>query len=187
MNHADHVRLIAGGIDTQGGVWADMGSGDGAFTLALRDIAGPAVRIYAIDVNQGVLRGLIDQVDRIFPDTSLIVQAGDMTGSLDLPPLDGIIAANSLHFVESRKQTGVLREWRSLLKPDGRVILVEYDAEKGNRWVPHPFTFRTLQRMAANAGYEPPKQIGFRDSGFLGGIYAALLRPVQRPLEPRPR
>lgn len=184
MNHADHVRLIAGGIAAPGGVWADMGSGDGAFTLALRDIAGPDVRIYAVDSNQGVLRQLIDQVSRIFPDTNLIVQVNDMTGELDLPPLDGIIAANSLHFVEPRKQTSVLREWRSLLKPEGRVVIVEYDAEQGNRWVPHPFTFRALQRMAANAGYQPPKLISTRDSHFLGGIYAAFLTPVQRIIDP---
>jgi len=183
MNHADHVRLIAAGVTAPGGVWADLGSGDGAFTLALRDIAGPDVRIYAVDANQGVLRVLIDQVERIFPDTNLIVQATDMTGPLDLPPLDGIIAANSLHFVESRRQTSVLREWRSLLKPEGKVIVVEYDADQGNRWVPHPFTFRSLQRMASNAGYFPPRLIGSRDSQFLKGMYAALLEPVQRSLE----
>lgn len=183
MNHADHVRLIAGGIPVQGGVWADMGSGNGAFTLALRDIAGPDVRIYAIDSNQGVLRGLIDQIGRIFPDTNLIVQVADMTGPVDLPPLDGIIAANALHFVEQRKQTAVLREWRSLLKPEGCLIIVEYDAEEGNRWVPHPISFRALQRMAANAGYQPPKQIGSRESQFLDSIYAARLLPVQRSLD----
>jgi ubiquinone/menaquinone biosynthesis C-methylase UbiE len=182
MNHADHVRLIAGGIPNPGGVWADMGSGSGAFTLALRDIVGPGSRIYAVDSNQGVLRGLIDQVERIFPDTNLIVQAADMTGALDLPPLDGIIAANSLHFVEPRKQTSVLREWRSLLKPEGRVIIVEYDAEEGNRWVPHPISARALKRMASNAGYEPPKQIGSRSSQVMNSIYAALLLPVQRSL-----
>lgn len=183
MNHADHVRLIAEGITEPGGVWADMGSGNGAFTLALRDIAGPDVRIYAIDSNPGVLRGLIDQIDRIFPDTNLIVQVADMSGQLDLPPLDGIIAANSLHFVEQRKQTGLLREWRSLLKPDGRVIVVEYDAEQGNRWVPHPVSSRALQRIAANAGYQPPRQIGTRESHFLDSIYAALLQPVQRTID----
>lgn len=155
--------------------------------MALRDIAGPLARIYAIDSNPGVLRGLIDQVELIFPDTNLIVQVADMTGPLDLPPLDGIIAANSLHFVEQRKQTGVLREWRSLLKPEGRVIVVEYDADEGNRWVPYPVSFRSLQRMASNAGYQPPKQIGSRGSHFLNSIYAALLLPVQRTLEPQVR
>lgn len=157
-----------------------MGSGNGAFTLALRDIAGPDVRIYAIDSNPGVLRGLIDQVDRIFPDTNLIVQVADMTGKLDLPLLDGLIAANSLHFIEQRKQTSILREWRSILKPTGRVIVVEYDADQGNRWVPHPVSLKSLQRMAANAGYQPPRQIGIRESHFLNSIYAALLQPVQR-------
>ena len=38
MDHNDHVLLLAKGIPTQGGVWADLGSGAGAFTLALADV-----------------------------------------------------------------------------------------------------------------------------------------------------
>ena len=40
MNHDDHVALLRGGIDQPGGVWADVGSGTGAFTLALADLIG---------------------------------------------------------------------------------------------------------------------------------------------------
>ena len=48
MDHRDHVRLIARGVPP-GGAWADLGAGEGAFTLALRDVAGPDVVIYAVD------------------------------------------------------------------------------------------------------------------------------------------
>ena len=37
MDHTDHVNLIRAGVST-GGVWADFGSGGGAFTLALADV-----------------------------------------------------------------------------------------------------------------------------------------------------
>ena len=35
MNHRDHVNLLRRGVPEPGGVWADLGSGAGAFTLAL--------------------------------------------------------------------------------------------------------------------------------------------------------
>jgi len=41
MQHQDHVQLIHAGIPAQGGVRADLGSGSGAFTLALADQPGP--------------------------------------------------------------------------------------------------------------------------------------------------
>jgi SAM-dependent methyltransferase len=176
MNHADHVRLLAGGVPGPGGVWADMGAGDGAFTLALRDLAGP-------EVNQGALRQLADRVRGIFPGTRLEAIAADMTGPLTLERLDGIIAANSLHFVDRRKQAGVLREWRDLLRPGGRLIVVEYDADEGNRWVPFPVSFRALQRLAVHAGYEAPGLLASRPSHFLHSIYSAMLQPAQRPFD----
>ena len=43
MNHEDHVRLLRKGIVEPGGVWADFGSGAGAFTLALADLLGTEV------------------------------------------------------------------------------------------------------------------------------------------------
>lgn len=177
MNHADHVRLIAKGIPEPGGLWADMGSGDGAFTMALRDIAGPDVEIIAVDTNQGVLRQLMSKMDSIFPGANLQVLSEDMTGQLALRDLDGIVAANSLHYVERRRQSSVLRSWRRMLRRDGRLIIVEYDADEGNRWVPFPFSQRALEHLAAVAGFKPPVLLGKHPSHFLNGIYAALLVP----------
>jgi ubiquinone/menaquinone biosynthesis C-methylase UbiE len=49
MNHADHVALLRAGVPGPGGVWADLGSGAGAFTLALADLIGPTGQIYSVD------------------------------------------------------------------------------------------------------------------------------------------
>jgi ubiquinone/menaquinone biosynthesis C-methylase UbiE len=173
MNHDDHVRLIAPGIVTQGGVWADFGAGTGAFTLALRDVAGPDVEIYAIDRDRYALQSLRTAFARHFPDTRLHICHADFTGSLDLPPLDGIIAANAIHFV--RDHVSLLRRWRGYLKPAGRLIVVEYDTDEGNRWVPYPLSFAALPAIARSAGFGTPSLLGTVPSRFLGRIYAAAL------------
>ena len=52
MNHNDHVNLLRKGIPEKGGLWADLGSGTGAFTLALADLIGSTGHIYSIDKDQ---------------------------------------------------------------------------------------------------------------------------------------
>jgi ubiquinone/menaquinone biosynthesis C-methylase UbiE len=172
MNHADHVRLIAPGVETgSGGVWADLGAGTGAFTLALRDVAGPDVEIVAIDRDRHALQSLRAAVDRHFPGTHLETRTADFTEPLDLPPLDGILAANAIHYV--RDQAALLRRWRAYLKPGGRLIVVEYDTDAGNRWVPYALSFRTFAAVAKNAGFDEPVLLGTVPSRFLGRMFAA--------------
>ena len=176
MNHADHVRLIAGGIArNSGGRWADFGAGSGAFTLALRDLAGPDVEIVAVDRDQGSLRALRAAMDRRFPGTGLRLLVADIAGELALPPLDGIIAANAIHY--ARDQERLLRRWRDYLKPDGRLILVEYDTEVGNHWVPYPVSCAAFGNLARAAGFAAPVLLGTVPSRFLGRMYAALAAP----------
>ncbi|MDQ2653445.1 MAG: class I SAM-dependent methyltransferase [Chloroflexota bacterium] len=173
MNHADHVRLIAPGIPAQaGGRWADFGAGTGAFTLALRDVAGPDVEITAVDRDPDDLRELRRAMERAFPGTLLRTHAADFTRPLELPPLAGILAANSLHYV--RDQAALLRLWHRYLVPGGRLIVVEYDTDRGNHWVPYALSFETFAAIAQDAGFTTPERIGTQPSRFLGQFFAGL-------------
>ena len=175
MIHEDHVRLIENGIEREGGgVWADFGAGSGAFTLALRDIAGPEVQIIAVDQDRGSLRALREAMERRFPGTHLRLMATDFTDDLALPPLDGIVAANALHYVPAQEHVALLRRWRDYLAPGGRLVIVEYDTDLGNRWVPYPVSFVALGPVVRTAGFSPPMLLGSRPSRFLGRIYAAV-------------
>jgi tRNA A58 N-methylase Trm61 len=97
MDHADHVSLLRGGVVP--GEWADLGSGRGAFTLALADLLGPGARIHSIDRDAEALKGQREAMARRFADAHVDYRRLDFTGSLDLPPLDGVVMANSLHYV----------------------------------------------------------------------------------------
>ena len=82
--------------------------------------------------------------------------------AVDLPPLDGIIAANLLHFV--RDQAGLIGRLRAALRADGRLLVVEYEQALPIPWVPHPLPFARLQSLARDAGFQPATQIGARRS-----------------------
>jgi ubiquinone/menaquinone biosynthesis C-methylase UbiE len=172
MNHSDHVRLLRDGIPGPGGQWADLGSGTGAFTLALADLIQPGGEITSIDQDRGALRQQEQAMRAQFPALAVHYRAADFTQPLDLPPLDGIVMANALHFV--RDKLPVLRLIKGYLAPGGRLILVEYDTDRGNRWVPFPLSYPTWEALAAQAGFLRTTQIATRASSFLGRFYAAL-------------
>lgn len=179
MNHNDHVNLLHGGIPAAGGLWADLGSGAGAFTLALADLIGSSGQIISIDQDGSALRQQECEMQAHFPAVQVRYQQADFTRQLDLPPLDGIVMANSLHF--HRNKAPILRQIRETLKPGGRFILVEYNVDRGNTWVPYPFSYPTWEQLAREAGFSETRMLGCRPSRFLHEIYSAIsLRPAAK-------
>ena len=171
MRHGDHVALLNDGVPP-GGVWADLGSGEGAFTLALADLIGPTGRIYSIDRDASSLDVQREAMARRFPQVATEFVRADFTKPLDLPPLDGIVMANSLHF--HRQKEPLIAQLVTHLKDGGRFVLVEYDADRGNPWVPHPLSYATWEALSACCGLSGTREIGRVPSRFLGAIYSAL-------------
>src|SRR6478736_5674776 len=99
MNHDDHVRLIRPGVEGAGPRWLELGAGEGAFTLALADVLGPGGEIGALDRDGGALRRLADELPRRPPVVRRHTRFGDFRDELSEGPFDGLLAANSLHFV----------------------------------------------------------------------------------------
>src|SRR5262249_10576104 len=139
VNAADAVTLLAGAIAERGGTWAELGAGEGTFTRALAELLGPESRIYAVDRDARAIAALRRWAERDAPH--VIPVQGDFTRSLELPglgerALDGLLLANSLHYV--REPDRLLARLASRLRPGGRVVLVEYDRRGANPWVPYP-------------------------------------------------
>jgi SAM-dependent methyltransferase len=173
VDHADHVALLRSGIPAPGGTWADVGSGTGAFTLALADLLGPGAVIVSVDRDAGALRVQRAAMAERFPGVELRQRVGDLRRPLDLPTLDGLVMANALHFVPREEQVAVVRSLAGHLRTGGRFLVVEYDADRGNPWVPHPFSWSTWREMACEAGLAEVRRLGRVPSRFLGAIYSA--------------
>ena len=176
MQHADHVALLRDGVPRAGGVWADIGSGGGAFTLALAELLGPGGVIYSIDRDGGALRQQAQALGASFPAVSLHTLKADFTKLIDppLPPLDGLVMANALHFVPDSRKAEVVGRLKRLLKPGGRWLLVEYNVDRGgNPWVPHPLAYPTWEALARRCGFEQVRRLALRPSSFLKEFYSA--------------
>jgi ubiquinone/menaquinone biosynthesis C-methylase UbiE len=172
VNHTELVGLLRDGVDAKGGRWADLGAGGGAFTLALADLLGPGAHITAVDRDAGSISGLAAEMGKRFPASQLNILVADFTRPMSLTALDGIVMANSLHFARDKRP--VLARVREMLRPGGSLIVVEYGSDRGNPWVPHPFSYQTWERMAADAGFERTRLLGTVPSRYLGSMYSAV-------------
>ena len=172
MDHTDHVNLLRPARLEPGGRWADLGAGSGAFTLALRELVGAQAGICAVDRDKARL-GELERAWRMrFGETAgLQLLAADFTRPLDLHPLDGVLMANSLHFQKDKVR--VLRQVATLLKAGGRLLLVEYNVDAGNMWVPYPCSFGKFQALAMEAGFSAPRRLATHPSSFLREFYSA--------------
>jgi SAM-dependent methyltransferase len=175
MNHQDHISLLKDGLGARAGVWADFGSGTGAFTLALAELLGPSGQIYSIDKDRRALDTQARTFNKLFanrPRPSIQFINQDYTQKLDLPLLDGALMANSLHF--HRHKATVIQRLQGYLRPEGVCILVEYNVDCGNHWVPYHLSFPTWERLSQRLGFRSTKLLAKHPSSFLHEFYSAL-------------
>jgi trans-aconitate methyltransferase len=124
--------------------WCDLGCGSGTFTMALAHLLSPGSTIHAVDWDQRALENLPDHYDEV----EIRKTAGDIGNrSLQLPSLDGILIANTLHFIQ--EQQALLRR---LLPVADCFLIVEYEQSKPNRWGPYPVGFDRLCQLFTEAG-----------------------------------
>ena len=174
--------LILPAIPAPGGVWAELGSGSGIFTLTLLEVAGPQITLYSVDRDAKALEKQRRAVEQRYSGANVTYLHADFTKRLPLPPLDGLLAANALHFVKFDDQPDVIKQLAMYLKPGGRLILVEYESQRGNPWVPYPIDFDSFQYLAGEAGLRDIRRLALIPSSFMHAMYSAVaFRPVESP------
>lgn len=179
MDHSDHVNLLRPANLPQGGTYADFGAGGGAFTLALCEMIGMDATIYAVDKDRASLRDLESNFRARFNTTrNLILLKDDFSLPLTLPSLDGIVMANSLHFFKDKEK--ILRHVREYLKLNGALIIVEYNVDMGNMWVPYPVSFNVCRVLLKRSGFTEPKLLAKTPSSFLREFYSVIAYQDQK-------
>ena len=173
MELKNAIQLITKGIapNSQSQTWADLGAGSGLFSQALSALLPGKSIIHAIDKSYKTVQQIQSQNE----STTIILSKKDFTAHpLDIPPCDGLLMANSLHFVENK--IAFLQHMKSLLHPGGRIIIVEYDTDTPNQWVPYPISCKNLQPLIASAGLGGLQKLAEEKSRYQsGGIYSALI------------
>jgi ubiquinone/menaquinone biosynthesis C-methylase UbiE len=145
----------------EGQVVADIGAGSGYFTLRLARAVGEKGRVFAVDVEEGMVEYLRQRLNKeqIKNVTAMKVPPHDpllIDGSLDLA-----FVCDVYHHIEERD--GYLRKLRKAIKADGRVVIVDFYRKETP--VGPPMSMRlseeTVQKELQEAGLTVTEKLAF--------------------------
>ena len=170
MELATAIKLLEKGVVSNSAhVWGDLGAGAGLFTQALSTLLGSGSLIYAMD------RKISSRIESVNSTVRILeVESDFVKDDFEGGPFDGLLMANSLHFVADKKS--FLKKLRRNLKPDGVLLLVEYDMDVANNWVPYPVSFESLKRMVTEEFTMPERLASVPSVYNRAAIYSSLMR-----------
>jgi trans-aconitate methyltransferase len=150
--------------------WADLGCGSGTFTSALASLLIPKSKIYAVDKSKSSL-------EKISGYKNIIIEKLHADFIEDKLPLDldGILMANSLHYVNNKN--ALIKKLEQNFKSDIAFLIVEYDSDISNHWVPFPISFSSLKHFFEVLGYDSIQKMNEHPSIYgRAPMYSALIR-----------
>jgi ubiquinone/menaquinone biosynthesis C-methylase UbiE len=176
MTNQEAIELIDGGANGEHAqYWLDLGCGTGTFTEALATILPAHSKIIGVDKNNQQLPPQMgNQVSIKF------IEADFETKALEVAGLDGILMANSLHFI--RDKESLIRRLEKHFSTSRRFLIVEYDTIASNPWVPYPIDLHGLKSLFDRVGTYSISKLGVRRSLYGSAmLYGAL---ITSPVEP---
>ncbi|HEY0608293.1 MAG TPA: class I SAM-dependent methyltransferase [Chitinophaga sp.] len=169
LNEAIELIRYEGIAGPGASAWADLGCGSGLFSRALAGLLQAGSTVYAVDKEPVRLESKNGV-------TIKPLQLDFVASELPLQNLDGILMANSLHYVKD--QHAFIKKAGSYLKAGGSFLIIEYDTDKANPWVPYPLSYHSLLKLFHRAGY--PNITRLHEHASIYGranIYSVLISP----------
>jgi SAM-dependent methyltransferase len=159
MQLNDAIDLIRDGVESgRPQRWADLGCGNGLFTIALAELLPPGSEIFAFDLKPQRLVPAHNDVSIYFQQLDFVKEP------LPNGQLDGVLMANSLHYIND--QASLIQR---LLVP--QFIFVEYEHRSPNPWVPFPVPSARLTQLLLSLGYSS-ERLSEKPSQFGGQMYS---------------
>jgi ubiquinone/menaquinone biosynthesis C-methylase UbiE len=161
MDQNKAISLIQNAItDDQPQRWADLGCGAGTFTMALNNTLPAGSHLTPIDKQTQNLPNFL--------------KANFEKDDLPLSNLDGILMANSIHYIRDKQK--LIKKLETYFSTSPTFLIVEYDATHYSPWVPYPINYQKLETLFTELGYSSITKLAEVPSRFSGRMYSALIR-----------
>ena len=151
---------------------ADIGAGNGYYTVRLAERVGEGGRVLAQDIDQEALDGLARRVERYRLDNVSIRQGEFADPRLPENSFDRIFMVHMYHEIEQPYEF-LWRMWPAL-RAEGQVIVVDVDRPTDAHGIDPLLLSCEFERV----GYE---LVAFKDAPELSGYYAQFKAAANRP------
>ncbi|WP_395615530.1 class I SAM-dependent methyltransferase [Sphingorhabdus sp.] len=151
---------------------ADIGAGEGYYTIRLAERVGPKGRVLAQDINRGALNRLGERVTREQLDNVAIKEGAVDDPRLPQNSFDRIFMVHMYHEIE--EPYAFLWRMRPALAKGGQVIVVDRDQATHRHGIPPKLLFCEFDAV----GY---RLTGFTEQLKLGGYIARFEVSGERP------
>ncbi len=142
---------------------ADLGSGSGLFTRPIAKAVGPDGIVYAVDINDALLK----IVDRSAKEEKIanIKTVLASTDDAQLPqPVDVIFICDTLHHIQGQPQ--YLKGLATYLQPGGRVAIIDFSKDWPAGHEPMAYTLEALEGWMRDAGFTRVSAHDYLDNSF---------------------
>lgn len=138
---------------------ADVGAGIGYFTLKLSKRVGKAGKVYASDIDKNALAFLDERRKDAGLDNISIIHGREDDPMIPKASVDLVLIVNTIQLV--KEKPAFLKNIRKSLKKKGKLVFVQWDAEKMDSELPgwssqdrELYTMHTMLKMIYDANYE---------------------------------
>lgn len=170
LNEADDVMARAG--MEAGMTVADIGAGDGYYTVRLATKVGPSGRVLAQDIQPKVIERLADRVAREQLDNVSIKLGAEDDPRLPANSFDRVFLIHMYH--EIGEPYALMWRLRPALRQGGEVVIVDADRPTNQHGTPPKLLFCELEAV----GY---KLVSFAENPNIGGYFARFVAEGPRP------
>ena len=105
---------------------ADIGCGEGYFTLRLARAVGPQGLVFAVDINARALAALKKQADQQLLTNVTVVVSESTDTRLPVESVDALLVSDVLHEVPEAQRLPLVQSAVRALKPGGFLYLIDY-------------------------------------------------------------
>jgi ubiquinone/menaquinone biosynthesis C-methylase UbiE len=106
--------------------WADIGCGEGYFTLRLAKAVGPQGAVYGADISERALASLKSQAEQQRLTNVVAVLSANMDTKLAPASVGAALICDVLHEMPAAQRPSVLASAVRALRPGGMLFLIDY-------------------------------------------------------------